>query len=381
MDAQSSKVLKSLSPGKIVLPVLIGLAVFVFLIYQITEELDFDQIVNSIASANIAWIFAALVVLLARDAGYVYRIRHLTDKQLNWVSSIFVIILWEFASAVTPSVVGGTAVVVFIINKEGIKFGKSLAYVMLTAVLDNMFFVIASLVTFLFVPFEIFPATSNNFEIFGWHFSVKGAFGLSVFLIGIYTLVMTYGLLIRPRAFKWILIKLTGNRLLKKWRKWAVQTGSDMILASEILRGKRKRYWFWAIISTIFIWSARYFMLNCLIAAFSDINVADHLLIFGRQIIMWVVMLISPTPGSAGTAEFVFPLFFSEFFKFAAFSGIVAIFWRLFTYYAYLGLGAFFLPRWIRKVFDTSSHKKEETPKDAKQDSAEENINVEEKVK
>ena len=167
MDAQSSKVLKSLSPGKIVLPVLIGLAVFVFLIYQITEELDFDQIVNSIASANIAWIFAALVVLLARDAGYVYRIRHLTDKQLNWVSSIFVIILWEFASAVTPSVVGGTAVVVFIINKEGIKFGKSLAYVMLTAVLDNMFFVIASLVTFLFVPFEIFPATSNNFEIFG----------------------------------------------------------------------------------------------------------------------------------------------------------------------------------------------------------------------
>jgi hypothetical protein len=351
MDPQSSKVLKSLNPSKIILPVIIGLGVFVYFIYSISQELDFDQVVNSIANAHVGWILAAVLVLLIRDAGYVFRIRHLTDKQLNWLSSIFVIILWEFASAVTPSVVGGTAVVVFIINKEGIKFGKALAYVMLTAVLDNLFFVIASLITFLVVPFEVFPETSNNFEVFGMPFSLKGAFGVSVFLVGTYTAIMVYGLLIKPRAFKWLLIKLTGNRLLKRWRQWAVQTGSDMILASEILQEKKARYWIYAVLSTLFIWSARYFMLNCLIAAFSDINVMEHFLIFGRQIIMWVVMLISPTPGSAGTAEFVFPIFFGEFFKLAAFSGIVAIFWRLFTYYAYLGLGAFFLPRWIRRVF------------------------------
>ncbi|MEM1136641.1 MAG: lysylphosphatidylglycerol synthase transmembrane domain-containing protein, partial [Bacteroidota bacterium] len=320
----------------------------------------------SITNAKVGWIFAALLVLLVRDAGYVFRIRHLTDKQLTWVSSIFIIILWEFASAITPSVVGGTAVVVFIINKEGIKFGKSLAYVMLTAVLDNLFFVIASLLTFILVPFEIFPQTANNFEVFGMYVSVKMTFAISVCLVGLYTFVMIYGLLIRPRAFKWILIRLTGIRLLKRWRKWAVQTGSDMILAAEILREKKLKYWLVAVLSTIFIWSARYFMLNCLIAAFSDINVYEHLLIFGRQIIMWVVMLISPTPGSAGTAEFVFPLFFSEFFKLAAFSGIVAIFWRLFTYYAYLGLGAFFLPRWIRRVFNTKPKEEQVvTPKES----------------
>ena len=179
---------------------------------------------------------------------------------------------------------------------------------------------------------------------------------------------MTYGLLIRPRAFKWLLIKATGNRLLKRWRKWAVQTGSEMILASEILQEKKARYWTYAILSTLFIWCARYFMLNCLIAAFSDIDLSEHLLIFGRQIIMWVVMLISPTPGSAGTAEFVFPIFFSEFFKLAAFSGIVAIFWRLFTYYAYLGLGAFFLPRWIRRVFQPKKDNVDETKTNTQQE-------------
>ena len=40
-----------------------------------------------------------------------------------------------------PLVVGGTAVAIFILNREGLSFGKSIAYAWLTAVLDNLFFV------------------------------------------------------------------------------------------------------------------------------------------------------------------------------------------------------------------------------------------------
>ena len=32
----------------------------------------------------------------------------------------------------------------------------------------------------------------------------------------------------------------------------------------------------------------------------------EHMLIYARQLVMWVIMLISPTPGSAGIAEFAF---------------------------------------------------------------------------
>jgi uncharacterized membrane protein YbhN (UPF0104 family) len=39
---------------------------------------------------------------------------------------------------------------------------------------------------------------------------------------------------------------------------------------------------------------------------------SEHVLIFGKQIILWVVMLISPTPGSSGTAEAIFPAFFGS---------------------------------------------------------------------
>ncbi len=71
-----------------------------------------------------------------------YRIRLLTDKQLSWRNSFHVIMLWEFASSVTPpSIVGGSAVALFIVTKEGIKPGRATAIVMITALLDELFFI------------------------------------------------------------------------------------------------------------------------------------------------------------------------------------------------------------------------------------------------
>jgi uncharacterized protein (TIRG00374 family) len=84
-------------------------------------------------------------------------------------------------------------------------------------------------------------------------------------------------------------------------------------------------------------------------AAFTKISFNEHVLIFGKQIILWVVMLISPTPGSSGTAEAIFPAFFQIYLN--DYTIIVNVLWRLFTYYPYLLLGAFFLPRWIKRVF------------------------------
>ena len=179
--------------------------------------------------------------------------------------------------------------------------------------------------------------------------SFKGLFFTSVSLIGIYTLVMGYGLLWKPRAFKWVLLRITSLSFLRKWRASASAVGNDVMLASNILKGNDAAYWMRAVGSTVFIWCARYFMLNCIMASFQEgFSLSDHVLIFARQIIMWIVMLVSPTPGSTGTAEWSFGFFFRDFL--GNFSVAVALFWRLFTYYAYLILGFFFIPRWLRSV-------------------------------
>ena len=345
MDLDAKKILKTLNPRKIWVPVVLGLGIVVFMFLR-DPNITADKL-TLVFDATPIPVFLAILVFFSRFAGYIFRIKSITNNELDWKSSFYVIILWEFASAVTPSVVGGTAVAVFILWKEGIKPGKALGFVLLTAIFDNLFFVLAAPLTLIFGMEVIFPQAGADSDLL--ESSISYLFFLSYGLIALYTFIMAFALLINPRLFKWILIKSTSNRLLKKWRYAAYERGTEMILASEQLKGMGKKFWIYLSVSTIFIWSSRYLMLNFLMDAYARISINEHIVIFGKQIILWVVMLISPTPGSSGTAEYFFPIFFEE--NLGDHTLIVNLLWRLFTYYPYLILGAIFLPRWIKRVF------------------------------
>jgi glycosyltransferase 2 family protein len=345
----NTDILKKFNTSKIILPILIGLGVAVFMIASNYKKDDFEHFKN----ANLGWILAAIFVIIVRDFGYVFRIRELTGRQLSWRDSLDVIILWEFASAVSPSAVGGTAFATFILMMEGIHFGRALAFVMLTAVLDNCFFLIASPIALLISGGAIFPPNDTALGT-----GITATFITSYSVIAIYTVVMAYALLWKPRAFKWILLRLTSIGFLNKWREQANRQGTEIILASAEIRTQNQNFWIIAIVSTLFVWSARYFMTNCMLASFTTfpdgLEIGQHLLIFGRQVVYWVLLLIAITPGGSGIAEYGFPYFFGEFtgnFNPAT----SAVLWRLFTYYPYLILGAIFLPRWIRKVYSRKS--------------------------
>lgn len=345
MKLDNKKIFQTLNPNKVWVPVIIGLGI-VFAMFYFDPSITSDSL-KGVFDASIPWLLFALLVLLFRDFGYVYRIREITDRQLTWSRAIYVIILWEFASAVTPSVVGGTAVAMFILNKEGIKMGKAIAYVMVTAILDNLFFVIGAPVILFFAKGNIFPDSKvleSQLEN-----SLQAIFWVSYGLYAAYSLIMSAALFYRPRVFKWILIKIFSLKFLKKWKHDAQEYGNQIIEASRELRGKSMRYWLTIIGATIFIWTSRYLMLNALVSAFVPLSLEQEIIVFARQVIMWIVMMISPTPGSSGTAEFFYAQFFTQFL--GGYTFVTSIVWRLFSYYPYLILGAIFLPRWIRQVF------------------------------
>ena len=345
MKLDNKKIFATLNPNRVWVPVLIGLGI-VFLLFYLDPTVN-AKTLKVVFDASPAWILLAVGVILFRDAGYVYRIREITDRHLSWTRAIYVIILWEFASAVTPSVVGGTAVAVFILNKEGIKLGKAIAFVMVTAILDNLFFVIGAPIIMYFAQGNIFPASKVMEMKFGK--SLEILFWSSYGLYASYTLIMAGALFFRPRVFKWLLLKLYSIRWLRKWKHAANEYGNQIMEASKELRGKNFRYWLPIILATIFVWCSRYLMLNALIGAYESLSSIEHVIIFARQVIMWIVMMISPTPGSSGTAEFFFGQFFSEFLT--GYTFVTSILWRLLSYYPYLILGAIFLPKWIRQVF------------------------------
>lgn len=345
MKLDNKKIFQTLNPNKVWVPILIGLGIIVAMFYM-DPNVSIENL-KVVSDASLPWLFFAVLVLFFRDFGYVYRIRELTDQHLSWTRAIYVIILWEFASAVTPSVVGGTAVAMFILNKEGMKMGKAIAIVMVTAIMDNLFFVIGAPVILFLAKGNIFPDSKlleSQLEN-----SLQAIFWISYSLYATYSLVMALALFYRPRVFKWILIKICSIKFLRKWKHNAQEFGDQIIVASRQLSGKSLSFWLKIVAVTIFIWTSRYLMLNALVSAFVPLNFDQQIIVFARQVIMWIVMMLSPTPGSSGTAEFFYGQFFAQFL--GQYTFVTSIIWRLFSYYPYLFLGAIFLPRWIKQVF------------------------------
>lgn len=347
--SKENPILKQLSPTKILIPIAIGLA---YTAYSIYTDITKHNLLENFKSPSYFWLLMAVFALLVRDGLYIYRIRELTRKALSWWGSFYTIVLWEFSSAVSPSAVGGTAVASFILLKEGIAFGKALAYVMVSAILDNLFFMIVGAVV---LTLDFTGAYPNGiFHLEGvdatWISALKYTFYTSYSVVFLYNFLMMYGLFFRPKAIKSLFLGVTSISFLKKFKKDAEQQGDELINASQELKGVGLDYWIKGIVSTMLIWTSRYFIVNCLLAAFVPMLTGnDHVLIFSRHVILWVVLIIAITPGGSGIAEAAFQNFYSPFAK--VMIGFIAIVWRMITYYPYLVAGVIFLPRWLRRVF------------------------------
>lgn len=358
MEESEKKLTRKISPYKIIYPIIIGLAVVSYMLYKEFDVTAFSQITFTWISAF--WLFVAVMCMFVRDLGYVIRIKVLSGNRLNWVKSIRIIFLWEFTSAVTPSAIGGTSLAILFVNKEGIKIGRSSAIVMATSFLDELYFIIMFPVILLSVSQVALwnmPGVSEGVTKSLIWFAVGG---YSIKLA--YLLILSYGLFKNPRGLKYLLMKCFKWRLLRKWRHSANEAGSDIVRNSYELRHKPFTFWLKTFGATFMSWTARYWVVNAILMAFwaGSYTLAEHFLIFARQLVMWIMMLVSPTPGGSGFAEFVFKEYLGEFLPSAGVAIAMAILWRLISYYPYLFVGAFIVPKWVQKHFGSSTPQEKE---------------------
>ena len=116
--------LRVFSLWRILVPVLIGLSFIGFLLYRSWGNTNIDDF--SIGNHPFFYwgIGLTLFLVIIRMLAYMYRIIVLSKGVLSFKQSFQVISLWEFASAVTPSIIGGTAVAMFLLAKEKLSLGK-----------------------------------------------------------------------------------------------------------------------------------------------------------------------------------------------------------------------------------------------------------------
>jgi len=351
MDKQHKKIISFFRLRRLVLPIILGLGVASYLLFR-----NFD----SSAFTNINWVWQsyfyilmAVLMMVVRDLGYMYRLRVLTDGQISWRKSFDVIMLWEFSSAITPSIIGGSAIALYIVNKEGVSMGRTTAIVLITAFLDELFYILMVPLVILLVGTQNLFTTEGEYVFLNTKFGTQGIFILGYFFILTLTMIIIYGVFLNPRGFKMILLTVFRLPILRKWRNKAAETGNEIIITSRELKGKPFSFWLKAFAGTFFSWTGRFLVVNFLILAF--VSGGDQLLIFARQLVMWVILLISPTPGGSGVAEFVFTGFLGEFIP-GGLSAALGLMWRLISYYPYLFIGVIILPTWLKRVYAKKDH-------------------------
>lgn len=297
-----------------------------------------------ITGKTVLWIGIALCFMIGRDLGFTIRYRYITEKLLSWKQALKVTLLAEFGSAVTPSVVGGSSMAVVFLSKEKIPVGRSTAIVFVTMLLDEMFFVVVFPLLLLFIPFNDLFYSGNTFTT-----SIIALFGVAYLVKVSLCILLITGLFFKPQAVRWLIIKIFRLPILRKWHFQAVVAGDDLVVSSREIRNKGFDFWRPLILATILSWSSRYLVVNALFMAFFDVG--NNLLIFARQFVMWVVMIISPTPGGAGVSEFIFGEYLGGFVPIVGLIPVIILLWRVLTYYNYLFIGAFIVPRWVRDSF------------------------------
>jgi len=342
MQAQSPNIKSVFSLKRVLIPIAIGIGFSVYSLYAS----NFDLSVLKGIEVSVKYILLALLCVVLRDLMYIIRIRILTENRLSWLDAWHVVMLWEFASSVTPAVVGGSAFAIYFLNQEGLSLGKSTAIILTTVVLDEIFYILFVALLLLILGTNLIQfAESLPFDPMFFFFVGYG------FII-IMTICIMLGIFIAPHGIKKLLVKLFSFSFLKKWQPQIEKTGDDLITTSIELKGKPFGYWTKAFIATILTWTARFMVLNFLILALNPelgFHILQQLLILAKQLVMWVILLISPTPGASGIAEISFSAFFKYDFPEQT-NAAVAVLWRAISYYPYLALGLIILPIWLRKM-------------------------------
>ncbi|MBD5272436.1 MAG: flippase-like domain-containing protein [Bacteroides sp.] len=348
---------KPFSIWKVLLPVALGLGVVVWMFMRDARKEDLADVLSSIHMdfRIVICVILGFICMFGRDFGLTWRFRALTDRKLTWTQAWRVDMLCEFTNCVTPSAVGGSSLGMVFLNSQGIEIGRATTLMLTTLFMDELFFVVAC-------PFVVlFTSSADLFASGGTDFShgLKYTFWVVYGIIALWTFLLFTGIIWKPAWIKKTLDKISGWRWLKKWGSQISGLGDNMVATSVELRTKPFGFWLEVFWGTALAWTARYLVVNVLFWGFLPSSDPHQWVILARQFVIWVLLMVSPTPGGAGLSEWLFSEYYGDFVTTAGMALILAIFWRLITYYLYLLIGAVMVPTWLKTTIEKRHKDKE----------------------
>ena len=251
------------------------------------------------------------------------RFQHLCHRRLSLMQSFRVNVLCEFTSAVTPSAVGGSGLAFVYLNREGVTMGRSIFTMFAALLADEAFLALSCCLLYFLVPshllFSMVDGVGVSADVVNeW---IKGGvqmvFIVSTLIVAVWTVILYVLLLHRPQSLGWVLKACCKISVLRRFLPKVEKFSVDMTLASVV----------------------------AILLAFQCHG--NMLLAWCRQWVMWMISILSPTPGGSGVAELMFRLYYSDYLPEASVAILAAMLWRAVFYYPFLVMGTLVLPKWI----------------------------------
>lgn len=326
---------------KALVPAAIGLVVVAWLFCA-----DFNP--AALKQLNFTWrvwvaLAAAALFVFGRDFGLAWRFRTITDRQLSWARAFRVDLMCAFTSAITPSAVGGSALAIFYLNREGVSVGRATTLTLTTLLLDELFFVVFCPVLTLVLPHDVlFGSGGAHAMLMG---SIELVFWLVYAGIVVYTALLFAGIILWPQKVAALISRVFRWRPLRRWQRGAEETASNIVETSAWVRSCSRSWWMQVFGATTLSWFSRYLVVNALF--WGLVPTASGLLVFGRQFIVWVVLMVSPTPGGSGVSEWLFTTYYGDLIGSLSAALLIALAWRILSYYIYLAAGCILAPTYF----------------------------------
>ena len=232
----------------------------------------------------------------------------------------------ELGAAISPPMIGGTAVKTCMLMQQGLSSGAALSLTVIESVEESLFFL-------LMVPLAITLSSSWDLPVIQGLLSGIRHTSPRMFLAGSGVACTAVLVLARPR-FRTLVMRFRPSA------RFITMIGSAyhrFILTWRTIMCSGKSVFALTFVLTAAQWICRYAVISLLLMSLG--LPAQPVLFMSLQVLVFALMSFIPTPGGAGGAEAVFYLFYRPFLA-ADSIGAVIMGWRFLTFYFLLLLAA-----------------------------------------
>ncbi len=281
------------------------------------QRLSFLHIIAIMLLLFMPWVLYALRI-------YVWS-KFLKEK-INYPTLLRIVITSELASALSPTAVGGAPVKAALLLNYGFSVGNA-GFLLTYGVIEDIIFYSTGILLASLLSIGVMGNISHTiYGLIGNHI-VPITIIIALFIIYFYLLRTQR---ISKKYTLWQYLPTGLKNSIAKLRIKIKDSWSDMKSNFKRAAKSGKKVMAFSLLMLFLQWIAKFTVLLVVLHAFGVSF--EPIQVYLRQWVVYVTMLLVPTPGATGGAEASFLLIFGKSIP-EELSYLIVSVWRLFTYY------------------------------------------------